>query len=169
MAIRHTRSVFHQAASAFLRPTLLVSACAVALLLGVVLAWSQAADVTPRNPLRGETSDADAANDANSTSDTGPGRRKPFHRIREGTELTNQLGSFIRKGDRVIFVTDDSRRQFAALENLALERVAATMTEDDGQRQWEVTGQVTEYHGGNFLLIRRAILTNSSQPKSSDR
>ena len=169
MAIRHARFVFHQAATAFFRPTLLVSACAVALLLGVVLAWTQADDVTPRNPLRDETSDADSTNDANSTNDAGPGRRKPFHRIREGTELTDQLGSFRRKGDRLIFVTDDSRRQFAALENLALERVAQTLTEDDGQRQWEVTGQVTEYHGANFLLIRRAILTSPSQPESSGR
>ncbi len=163
MATRHARWGFHQAATALFRPTLVVSVCTLALLLGVVLAWSKAAGVTPMNPLRNETANFD------STSSTKPGPRKPFHRVREGTELTDQLGFFRRKGDRLIFVTDDNRRQFVALENLTLERVARTLGEDVGQRQWEVTAQITEYHGGNFLLIRRAILTNPTQPTSSGR
>ena len=45
-----------------------------------------------------------------------------------------------------------------ALENLALERVARAMQQGRGDVNWEVSGEITEFQGENFLLITRAVI-----------
>jgi hypothetical protein len=79
-------------------------------------------------------------------------------RVREGTELVDQVGRFEVVGDRVVFVTDRGSVRLVGLENLGLERIARTLANDPGPLEWKVTGTVTEYRGTNFVLIRRAIL-----------
>ncbi len=79
-------------------------------------------------------------------------------RVREGTEIVDQLGYFQISGDRVVFFTADGQRRFAGLENLQLERIARVVADTPQPLQWGVTGTITEYRGANFLLVRRAIL-----------
>jgi hypothetical protein len=55
-------------------------------------------------------------------------------------------------------VTQEDEREFPALENLALERVARIVSESPDQLQWSVSGMVTEYRGQNYLLITTALL-----------
>lgn len=83
--------------------------------------------------------------------------------IREGTQITNQLGQFRMTGGRVTFFTADGKQRLIGLENLNLERIARTIAERTQPLQWAVTGTVTEYRGANFLLVRRAILKSQAQ------
>jgi hypothetical protein len=77
--------------------------------------------------------------------------------LREGTELVNQLGQFKLSGQRVVFIAADGRRQLEGLENLSLERIVKEISASSDPRTWLVTGTVTEFQGGNYLLVRRAI------------
>jgi hypothetical protein len=79
-------------------------------------------------------------------------------RLREGSTLTDALGEFHNAGDRIIFQPLDRTISLPTLENLALERVARSLEENPTRRLWSVTGTVTEYRGGNYLLITRARL-----------
>ena len=79
-------------------------------------------------------------------------------RVREGTELTNVLGYFTSTGSRVTFIAAESGNRFAGLENLNLERISKMISKAPKQMDWEVSGEVTEYRGANYLLVRRAIL-----------
>jgi hypothetical protein len=83
-------------------------------------------------------------------------------RLREGTQLTDMLGQFRLTGDRASFVPADGSGKFLALENLTLDRVTQTISEDPNPLEWVVSGTITEYKGGNYLLISRAILKNKS-------
>jgi hypothetical protein len=85
-------------------------------------------------------------------------------RVREGTEVVDQLGYFRMSGGRVLFFTADGKRQFVGLENLNLERVVRTIADSPQTLQWSATGTITEYRGANFLLVRRAILKSGIRP-----
>src|SRR5207248_1810292 len=79
-------------------------------------------------------------------------------RLREGTKLVNESGVFARKeGVRYSFRTRVGKREFACLENLNLERIAAAIA-DSPDVEWVVSGAVTEYRGANCLLISQATL-----------
>ena len=84
-------------------------------------------------------------------------------RVREGTELVDQVGRFEIVGDRIVFVTDRGTVRLVGLENLGLERIARTLANDPGPLEWKVTGTVTEYRGTNFVLIHRAILKTAGE------
>jgi hypothetical protein len=83
------------------------------------------------------------------------------YRLREGAELVDQLGSFQRSGDRVVFVVRPGNGRFLVLENLNLERITRILTERPQELPAKVTGTVTEFRGTNFILIRRASLGGS--------
>ena len=86
------------------------------------------------------------------------GSAQPEDRIREGTELVDQPGSFRPTGDRIAFFTDVGKGRLVVLENLALERVRRSIEDTPTPPEWIVTGTVTEYRGENFLFVRRAVL-----------
>ena len=88
-------------------------------------------------------------------------------RVREGTTLVDVSGRFLRSAGRFTFQTVDDRR-YIALENLALERVAQQLQEDAGSLEWTVSGVVTEYRAGNFLLVTRAVLRPHSDPRPTE-
>lgn len=77
-------------------------------------------------------------------------------RAREGERVEDLVGTFRVTGDRVTFYPNDSDESFRALENLALERIANALEETTEQRKWTVSGTLTEFRGGNFLLVSRA-------------
>ena len=76
-------------------------------------------------------------------------------RLREGAKLVEQVGDFKETGGRIAFYPDGTSASLQVLENLALERVAQNLAERS--RKWSVTGLVTEYRGGNYLLLHRAV------------
>lgn len=80
------------------------------------------------------------------------------NKVREGTQLKENLGGFRAAGDRVSFVSADGQYKLVVLENLTLERVARVLKESGSTSQWLVSGTVTEYQGTNYLLVTRAIL-----------
>jgi hypothetical protein len=84
-------------------------------------------------------------------------------RVREGSELVDQVGRFEIVGDRIVFVTDRGTLRLVGLENLGLERIARTLANDPRPLEWKVTGTVTEYRGTNFVLIHRAILKTAGE------
>lgn len=72
--------------------------------------------------------------------------------------MINQAGYFLATGSRVAFVLADNKRNFIALENRNLERVAQAIAENAKQLEWIVSGTISEYRGENFLLVNRAEL-----------
>ena len=123
-------------------------ACAAVLLLGVSSTGapsSNAADDGIRRPGSATATGNSTAPQANL-------------RVREGTELVDEIGHFRRSGGRILFFSADGKRRLVGLENLNLERVARTIAQSPQTLQWGVTGTITEYRGANFLLVRRAIL-----------
>src|SRR5262245_55650398 len=92
------------------------------------------------------------------------GPQKSAERAREGTPLTEARGSFELVGDRVIFVPAGGGDSLRVLENLALERVVRELGDGRDQRDWEVAGILTEYHGSNYLLVTRAVVKAPPAP-----
>jgi hypothetical protein len=80
-------------------------------------------------------------------------------RVREGSRLLEQQGSFVPAGDRYLFVAADQSR-FMVLENLALQRIALALSEPQTAPTWTVTGIVTEFRGANYLLVTRAVMSS---------
>jgi hypothetical protein len=80
----------------------------------------------------------------------------PLLRLREG-ESVDLAGRIELSGDRAIFYPQDSRVNLRVLENLALERIAEVLSESRGDRQWVITGVITEYRGANYILVTKAI------------
>ena len=78
---------------------------------------------------------------------------------REGSSI-DLSGVFRVVGDRVLFHPQPSGEALRVLENLALERIVGVLEESSGERQWKVSGMVTEYRGANYLLVRRAMITS---------
>lgn len=91
-------------------------------------------------------------------------------RLREGMELVNQVGKLREQGGLIAFLPDGSQHPLQLLENLALERVSRDLERQNLDREWSVSGVVTEYKGGNFLLLNRAVLkarpATSPEPRS---
>ena len=84
-------------------------------------------------------------------------------RLREGMTLVNQVGEMKEAGGRILFYPDGSGDSLQLLENLALERISNEL--DQPHRKWSVTGIVTEYLGGNYLLLHRAVLKARTSPR----
>jgi len=124
---------------------------AVALLAGVALASAQGPGSNSKFSSRSKqaiTADADR----------GSPTKKPDFRLREGSEITDQAGYFRMTGDRVTFFTDGGTRRFVGLENLSLQRIAQEIESGTEEANWVVSGTVTEYQGGNYILVNRAML-----------
>ena len=85
--------------------------------------------------------------------------------------MDGALGHFQSTGDRVTFYTSDGRFRFLGLENLALERVARVVSHssDPGDLMWIVSGVITEFRGTNYLMIRRAALSENSSVETADQ
>jgi hypothetical protein len=81
-------------------------------------------------------------------------------RLREGTRLIDVEGRFEFTGDRMAFFLADAEESYKLLENLALERINKVLEETRASEkpQWIVSGTITEYHGGNYLLVTKAVI-----------
>jgi hypothetical protein len=127
--------------------------CVAVLLSGVALARARARDGVPSGGVNAAIGDISKANEKPSTGT----------QLREGSELLDERGYFKQVRDRLMFLTADGKRQMVTLENLALERVQRSVSDNPTQQDWIVWGTVTEFRGVNYLLLRRAILTPRAQ------
>lgn len=92
-----------------------------------------------------------------------PNAPKPIkNRLREGTELHDAHGYFRFVEDRVVFFQSDGDARYTGLENLNLERIVSEITNNPTQLEWTIMGTITEYHGANYLLVRRAVLSRTT-------
>jgi hypothetical protein len=107
-----------------------------------------------RVPRRGSTAIDDSATDAATVTT----------RLREGGELTSVTGTFKSTGDRITFYPHDRSDSWRALENQTLERIW-TVLQETSEREWTVSGMVTEYRGSNYLLVTRAVVLTKDKPK----
>ena len=80
--------------------------------------------------------------------------------VREGVRLHAELGEFKVRGDRAIFISQDGGQHYGGLENQNLERIVLKISDNPTQLTWEVTGDVTEYRGTNYLLVTHAVIKN---------
>lgn len=80
----------------------------------------------------------------------------PPRQIREG-EVVEFVGALELSGDRAVFYPQDGGEPLRLLENLALERVTRLLRETHAERQWLVSGEITEYRGANYLLLHKAV------------
>ena len=88
-------------------------------------------------------------------------------RLREGSRIADRLGTFTLTAERPVFHTTDGKLQLGGLPNLNLERVVRTLQDSQAGLVWSVSGSVTEYQGGNYLLITRAVLKSTQSTRSS--
>lgn len=85
--------------------------------------------------------------------------QEKMKRLREGAEIVDASGTFEWIGDRLSFVQDGEKMVLKILENRMMERVVQAQESSTGELNWVVSGIVTEYRGGNFLLLKHAVLT----------
>lgn len=114
----------------------------VLLCLSAALLWS-VASAAPGSPAPRSAAAASSAKESS-----------PL--LREG-EIIEVVGKLELAGDRATFTPQNSDVSLRVLENLALQRVIQVLSESRDERQWLVSGVVTEYRGGNYLLIHKAI------------
>lgn len=90
-------------------------------------------------------------------------------RMREGTQLTNQLGRFRAKSDMATFITSDGI-ELGGLPNLNLQRILRMLksVEEPESVLWSVSGTVTEFGERNFLLISRATFKSTAPPPAPE-
>jgi hypothetical protein len=93
---------------------------------------------------------------AKPTRHEGPPEKEGHQRLREG-ELVELTGKLELSGDRATFHPQEGRQPLRVLENLALERITRVLSESRDDRDWLVSGVVTEYRGANYILIHKAI------------
>ena len=110
------------------------------------------------NPAANNRLAASALLDSPAKAPTAQAGDKPSEKLREGTRLSDELGGFSRVGERVSFSPGGNREALRCLENLQLERVARAIEESQGQRQWVVSGTITEFRGANYLLVTKAVI-----------
>lgn len=76
---------------------------------------------------------------------------------REGSKMVGAVGYFRQSGGRFTFAPKDSPKSgFVCLENLMLQRVAEALSAQTEFTQWQVTGEMTEYRGANYLVVKTA-------------
>jgi hypothetical protein len=76
---------------------------------------------------------------------------------REGTSLSEVRGRFRASKERTLFTDETTERTYKCLENLMVQRVESSVSDDDRKLPWIVTGKITEYQGENYLLVERAV------------
>ncbi len=76
-------------------------------------------------------------------------------RHREGSRVTDLVGSLRETGRRWTFTTTDGAVAYRLLENQPLERIARSIAEDPQDRNWKISGVLTEFFDENLLLIDR--------------
>jgi hypothetical protein len=86
-------------------------------------------------------------------------------RQREGTRLTDVVGRFELAGDRITFYPAGGKDSFRVLENLALERVGQVLNETRARHEWTVSGTLTEFRGANYLLLSKAVVKSTAEPR----
>lgn len=133
----------------------------LALLVAAALLVSQ-----PRALGQHEGPAAPAPADARAPSSGHPAG-KQAQRAREGSLLTDEIGSFEFVGDRIVFVPVGSKESLRVLENLALERIVRELGDARDQRNWLVGGVLTEFKGANYLLVTKSLLQSPSTPTTS--
>jgi hypothetical protein len=83
---------------------------------------------------------------------------------REGTQLRDEPGKFLKSGNRVAFIAADGT-SYVVLENLNLERVGKVVGASPDVVEWFVAGAVTEYQGSNYLLLSH-VRRKATTPKT---
>jgi len=86
-------------------------------------------------------------------------QQEKMKRLREGAEIVDSEGTFEWIGDRLSFVQDGEKVVLKILENRMMERVVQAQEGSTGELVWVVSGTVTEYRGGNFLLMKHVVLS----------
>ena len=91
-------------------------------------------------------------------------------RIREGTAFKDMFVTILHQADgrTVAYTIENNQRRFECLKNLTLERVLTTMQEKPERQHWKIAGEFTEFHGENFILIRRAVVAYPPATNGAD-
>jgi len=93
---------------------------------------------------------------------------KSNERLREGTLLTDVTGTFQSVGaDSVTFSPTGGKDAYRLLQNLQLERISRTLDENRGSRPGLVSGQITEFRGANYLLVKKVAFPSQEGDSSA--
>ena len=121
-------------------------------LVAAIAALAFAVNVTPAN------------SESTTSADRGGAAAPAAAAFREGHKLHEMVGDFRSVSGRIVFVPQS--RELASdggpggglvcLENLLLQRVAATMKEQGSLDDWLISGDVTEFQEQNFVFLRTA-------------
>jgi hypothetical protein len=89
-------------------------------------------------------------------AELGSGEDENPYRMREGDKFKDTKAKFKSSGLRYVLHPGNGGPPIVVLENLAMERIAGYLTKSGTNSTWLVEGTVTEYQGGNYILISRA-------------
>jgi len=149
-------------------PLLAVVACSLAVAQSPQPSGS-AANVPSNNSTTAPPA-AEAPQSSQSSSAANSNGSKPVERLREGTRLTDVVGTFQSVGnDNVSFSLGGNKDSFRVLENLALQRINQVLDENRGPRQWIVSGLITEYRGSNYILVTKAVIDLKEGDSATNR
>ncbi|MBX3411285.1 MAG: hypothetical protein KF708_01105 [Pirellulales bacterium] len=84
-------------------------------------------------------------------------QQRLLERYREGMQLDDEQGEFLRLAGRWVFRCQSSGARFSVLENLCLERVAEQVADSPDATNWTASGLITEFRGARYLLLSRAV------------
>jgi hypothetical protein len=139
-------------------PPLRLSACLQVLSLAALTSLATAQNREPSGSAANVPLTAPAAGFSPSSQQLGAAN-KPVERLREGTRLTDVVGTFQSLGnDNVSFSPSGSKDSYRVLENLMLQRISQVLDENRALRQWVASGLITEYRGSNYLLVTKAVI-----------
>ena len=127
-------------------------------------------DQSATTPLARAEADATAAGRPGAALATAPAAASSAKNLaREGTKLNEVVGRFRRDGERVLFVSNDAHWSLILLENLLLERVTQVVGNAHRALDWSVSGVISEFHGSNYLLLERAVVSSTRRRGSGPR
>ncbi len=77
--------------------------------------------------------------------------------LREGAVLADVKGRFKKQGERFVFIEESTSKPYKCLENLCLQRIAASQQDEDRKVVWLVSAKVTEFNSENFLILEKSV------------
>jgi hypothetical protein len=92
----------------------------------------------------------------------------PTVKQREGTRIQNLAGELRETGRRWVISTTEGTT-YHVLENLTLQRAVQALRDDPADRNWTVSGELTEFMGENYLFIQRLSRTPRNISGQRDR
>ncbi|RMF39658.1 MAG: hypothetical protein D6753_13235 [Planctomycetota bacterium] len=87
--------------------------------------------------------------------------------LREGMTIQSPAATCRYNGDRLTVDLEGNGYPLIVLENLLAQRIADALQIDPTDNAWRIEGEVTEFGGRNYVLLRLVQRANPRAPRNS--